>query len=77
MKLSELNEQMAEYNGNVAYGSECNAWQDFHEDCHARFFCSPYDPEAEDIDVPADVAEYWEEVADGSSSDYDEEGGRK
>lgn len=68
MKLSELNELMADYNGQVAYGSECMAWADFVADCYERLGLAPWNARAINTDVPQDMAEYWIDVT--TNSDY-------
>ena len=61
---------MRALNGEYAYGSECNAWQDFVEDCHRETGKHPADVEAEEIDVSDAFGEYWLAVANGQSPDY-------
>lgn len=76
MKLYELNETMKAYNSEVAYGSECNAWSDFVADSHDRLGMAPWDDRAEETAVPEDMAEYWVDVTNNASSDYDDSGSR-
>lgn len=85
-KLAEITAAMHNYNNTVAYGSECSAWQDFVEDCHAAVGRAPWaewqDDDGEfhaaaDLDVSDDFAAYWLAVANGSSADYESESGSK
>ena len=74
MKLSQITKEMKEMNGAVAFGSECNAWQDFVEDCHRQYGMAPWSDLAEDTEVSKQFAEYWQDVANCTSSDYDKKG---
>lgn len=75
MTLDQITIEMKSYNGAVAYGSECNAWQDYHADCHEIIGVGPQDDEADDMIVPEEFADYWLKVARGESADYDAETG--
>lgn len=82
-KLQTITAAMQSYNRSVAYGSECNAWQDFHADCHAQLGHGPTDEwfadddfhAAGDLDVSDDFAAYWLAVAEGRSEAYNPETG--
>ena len=56
MKLSQITKEMKEMNGAVAFGSECNAWQDFVEDCHRQYGMGPWSDLAEDTEVSQQVS---------------------
>ncbi len=69
--LATLTRWMSDYNHAVAPGGECAAWGDYVADCHARLDCAPWSDDHADRVVPADMAEYWTSVADGTCPDYD------
>jgi len=71
MKLHELNAIMNAYDNTVAYGSECNAWQDFVADCFDMLGTAPFSDANRNDPVPDEMEEYWTDVADGCSDDYD------
>ena len=70
MTLEQVHDAMKRYNGAVAYGSECNAWQDFVADCYDRLGHAPWADAHWSKPVPTDFAEYWQEVAGGQSDAY-------
>ncbi len=85
-KIADITDAMMRYNGSVAYGSECNAWQDYVDDCRRVSGKMPWDEwqnaDGEfvangDTDAPDDFAVYWLAVADGKSTDYTPESGSK
>lgn len=78
-KFAEITAAMHRYNNSVAYGSECNAWQDYVEDCYQATGRAPWaewqDAEGEfstvaEMDASDEFAAYWLAVATGESSDY-------
>lgn len=71
--LANVCNEMKEYNGEVAPGSECAAWQDFVSNTFEDYKCAPWDDKAEEIEVDDDFADYWLNVASGECSDYPEE----
>ena len=70
--LEYLTERMREYNRQVAPGSECSAWQDYLADCVAIHKELPWD--VPDLDAST-MADYWIDVANGVSDDYDADTG--
>uniref|UniRef100_A0A6M3KZ10 Uncharacterized protein n=1 Tax=viral metagenome TaxID=1070528 RepID=A0A6M3KZ10_9ZZZZ len=74
--LHELHRMMREYNGRVAYGSECQAWGDFVASCYDEIGMAPWDDRGDTTDVPTEMVAYWTDVANGENSDYDLDGGR-
>jgi hypothetical protein len=68
--LAEINKWMQELNGEYAYGSECNAWQDFVECAYNDYKIAPWDDRASEIEVEEDFANYWIDVSVNESSDY-------
>ncbi len=77
MTIKQIHDAMHAYNQSVAYGSECNAWQDFVADCHDRVGFGPWSDSASETDAPDDFAEYWLDVANGNSSDFIAETGSR
>ena len=75
--LDLISDEVRGYNRVVAYGSECNAWQDFVADCYKQYGIAPWDDAAADTKVSDDFADYWIGVASGNSNDYAENGGRR
>lgn len=69
-KLSQICAQMNAYNNSVAYGSECNAWGDFYNDCYSQYGIGPQDDKAHELDVSGDFETYWIDVTKGENSDY-------
>ncbi len=76
MNLQQIHDEMSRYNGEAAYGSECNAWQDFVEDAFQNYKTTPWNDTAEDINCDKEFADYWMDVANGKSSDYDSNGSK-
>ena len=74
MTLKAIHDAMKTFNREAVPGSECSAWGDFVADVRARLGVMPWD-EAE-ITVPGDMADYWLDVANGNSCDYDSMGAR-
>ena len=80
--LTEISDLMAEYNRDVAPGSECSAWQDYVADCWSELGCGPggHGPASGDgtatayldggVYPPETFREYWLAVAAGKSTDY-------
>ena len=60
--LSEINQAMRDYNGAVAYGSECTAWGDFVADCYDQVGVSPWHDS--EVTVSDDFAAYWLSVSE-------------
>jgi hypothetical protein len=75
--ISKITNEMKLYNRFAAPGSECNAWQDFHADCHARFGFGPDDDAARCLIAPEDFVEYWLAVVNDKSDDYEPETGAR
>lgn len=75
MKLEDIYIAMNRYNGHVAYGSECNAWHDFVEDCYKTLGHAPWNDEHWNDEVSECFGPYWLEVANGESPYYDSETG--
>ena len=71
--LASVTKEMKAYNGEVAYGSECTAWQDFVANTFEDYKCAPWDDKAEELEVDDDFADYWLSVASGESADYQDE----
>jgi len=67
---------MKEYNRAVAYGSECNAWQNFADDACSRYGITPWDDDAQDIEADPEFVEYWLAVINGTNGDYNADGGQ-
>lgn len=76
--LYDLYVMMAEYNGDVAYGSECPAYQDFVNASCEEFKITPFNDRAMDVEFTDDdkFLTYWQSVALGNCSDYDDTGDR-
>lgn len=68
--LHEIHDLMAAYNGQVAYGSECNAWGDFVENSYAEYKVGPWSDASHDMQVSEEFAEFWSAVAKGESDQY-------
>lgn len=75
MTVGELTRRMREYNRRVAPGSECTVWQDYVEDMTGLYGLPPWDDELEDWVVDDNVRDYWVDVANDVSPDYDGDGG--
>lgn len=74
-RLEYLTERMHEFNRSVAPGTECEAWQDFVNDCMEVLGTMPWD----DPDLAVTDSNfwgYWIDVANGVASDYNEDGSR-
>ncbi len=74
MKLQQIQEEMSRYNGEVAYGSECNAWQDFVEDTFQNYKTTPWHDTAKEIECSKEFGDYWIGVTNGKGDDYDSNG---
>ena len=68
---------MRVYNQHVAPGSECNAWQDYHEAVHRDRGHTPDDNDHLEDEVPSEIASYWLAVANEESDHYDHETGER
>jgi hypothetical protein len=68
---------MHRYSSQVAYGSECSAWQDFVADCYKVLGFAPWDDAHWGDAVEIGFANYWLCVARGESTDYDPDTGAK
>ena len=75
--LETIHKTMKRYNNAAAYGSECNAWQDFVADCYDRFGFAPWADAHWDDVMPEDFSAYWTSVAAGECPDYDADTGRR
>lgn len=75
--LKQMHDAMFSHNQHVAYGSECNAWQDFVNDSYTSLGKAPWADEIGDIEVTDEFANYWSAVAAGSSANYNAETGAR
>lgn len=65
---------MKAYNSRVAYGSECQAWQEFVADTYRVIGMAPWDDRNADPEtaVPRNFLRFWGDVAEGKDcSTYD------
>lgn len=75
MTYEDITAAVKAYNASVAYGSECNAWQDYVADVFQRTGDTPWSEEISEDEADDDFAAYWLAVASGESDDYDAETG--
>jgi hypothetical protein len=75
--LLQLTAEMRAYNNQVAYGSECAAWQNYCSACHVNLGHGPDDDGHSDDVLPLSFARYWFAVANGESPNYDPETGEE
>lgn len=75
--LDAIYTSMKRYNNTVAFGSECNAWQDFVADCFSQLGFAPWADEHWPNEMPEDFAAYWLDVSSSNSRDYDAETGAR
>lgn len=75
MTLQDLTDFMRRYNRFAAPGSECNAWQDYVQDCYTIYLVPPW--HEEELEVSEPFAEHWLRVAAGQHEDYDPETGAR
>lgn len=77
ISIATVTEAMRAYNREVAPGSECNAWQDYIDDCVERYDATPWVIAECKRVIEEDFADYWMEVACRRSPAYDVDTGAR